>query len=276
VVPNEGDEPTLPTKSADSTLGPTQIADITPPQQTTSAPSAVSKDKSIDNIDPTLTQTTADEEAVIDEQINDFIANKYGADVVDPISRVHKSPLLNNAKQGATVDSNAQNTKARNIAIMDSSTSSNDTAANLPQNTLASPALSPEDLPSGAAHPISETAEVAPPATTQVPLATAAAESTGNHDGQVAHKKVIQPINDLHKPDTSISDLLQQEAEREQSAIGADSVGIPTNSVIMPGGQTVAPAAAPTTENEANINPHTPGNVIQPAAGSVDPNAIAL
>lgn len=231
-------------------------APSTPPEP--SEPPAAPAGSSADEPDVVdQTQTTAAEEAVIDKQINDFVSKTYGADAAAPAA----SPESSESKE--TPPSAAP---ARKIAVAEAP----DEAAS--QAT----ATSPEDRPAGEIKTVFSPSEE-PSAAADQPAAQAtnapASESIVG-DGQVAHKKVISPLNDLSK-EPDMSELLKKEAQKEEEQFGVEDRDLPTSSVVKPGGETIAPTAPSSGGGEANTQPDQPGNVIKPS-GAPDPNTIAL
>jgi CheY-like chemotaxis protein len=82
---------------------------------------------------------------------------------------------------------------------------------------------------------------------------------------QIAGKRILMPINDVHSEQAkpSLNELLEKEAAN--NAVNP----LPTTSVVSPTGEAVTPPAPGQSPNDKG-----PGNVIQP--GDPDPNSIAL
>jgi len=101
--------------------------------------------------------------------------------------------------------------------------------------------------------------QTSPPAPATAPAAPKMASN------QIAGKKILMPINDVHAEEAkpSLNELLEREAAN--SEVNPP----PTTSVVSPGGETVTP---PTPGQQPNDK--SPGNVVQP--GTADPNNVAL
>lgn len=85
----------------------------------------------------------------------------------------------------------------------------------------------------------------------------------------IAHKKVIEPINDVTNNGPSLSDLLAKEDSTESV-----NPNPPAENVVNPGGA-ITPAEAPEVEAEKTTdNTPQPGNLIHPAPD--DPTKVAL
>lgn len=96
----------------------------------------------------------------------------------------------------------------------------------------------------------------------------------------IAHKKVIEPINDLTQTAPNLSELLAKEDQKEAiSPVAQPEPSLPAQSVVQP-----APASNSADSAENSTEQHKPGNVITPgggtisapAAGSEQPSDIAL
>jgi len=149
----------------------------------------------------------------------------------------------------------------------DSNTTTNGNLVSGAVEDLEKAAPTPTPVPVGpASSATTDTAAVTPPATPAPALKT-----TNNDQVPIAHKKVIQPINDpTARP--NLEALLEAE-ERKNSGSTTDSSSVTES--IQP-----QPAVAPPA-----YTPHQPGHVIGPdasssptsnAGGDVDPNRIAL
>lgn len=280
--PAPAPEPTPPPVAPTPTPAPEPAANPAP------EPTAPTQDTS--GVDSSTTQTTASEEAVIDKQINDFVAQTYGSDPVAPAQPTTKNEASDTPSTPPVTTVPAANelgsipaaeqvppsaTTARKIAVAEAP------GENTPPPASATTA--PAGSESGEASVVSPTDTAPNTPTTDstsadspvlAEAAKTAADDSDNSDGQVAHKKVIVPINDISAaPD--VNDLLKKEAEKEGEQITTTDKTLPTSSVIMPGGQTIAPVTPSTGEGAANTDPDQPGNVIKPS-GMPDPNAIAL
>lgn len=291
VAPSPDPAPVVepPTPAAEPTPVPTPVAP-TPDPTPTPEPTTATQDASA--VDSATTQTTATEEAVIDKQINDFVAQTYGSDPVapaqppatdapgdatstPPVATVPAANELGSIPAVEQVPPSA--TTARKIAVAEAPGENTPppasaTTAPAGSDTGEASVVSPTDTAPNT--PATDTTSTAADSPVLADAAKTAADDSDNSDGQVAHKKVIVPINDLSKS-TDVNDLLKKEAEKEGEQITTTDTSLPTSSVIMPGGQTVAPVTPSSGEGAANTDPDQPGNVIKPS-GMPDPNAIAL
>lgn len=88
----------------------------------------------------------------------------------------------------------------------------------------------------------------------------------------VAHKKVIEPINDLTPNAPNLTDLLAKENQKTALSPVAEVVNPPAESVVQPsGGGAVTPA-----ELGDQPDKHQPGNIVHPAPDAQNPSDIAL
>ena len=87
-------------------------------------------------------------------------------------------------------------------------------------------------------------------------------ESSSDSNVPVAHKKVINPINDLSQKPPDLNELAAKERENEAVSPVVAYDSIPVESVIQPSGAIVTPA---TKDGDASMD--QPGNVIIPEGG---------
>lgn len=111
------------------------------------------------------------------------------------------------------------------------------------------------------------------------PIAPEAEAEANSENVPIAHKKVIEPLNDVTQTPPNLNELLQKEGLKETaSPVVVQDASLPANSVVSPG------SAAPTAEqNGGSPSPAgAPGNVITPGGGSIStpganqPSDIAL
>ncbi|MES2971949.1 MAG: response regulator [Patescibacteria group bacterium] len=203
------------------------------------------------SIDPALALTSADESATIDAQIDDFVANA-------PSNEPPASPEVEQAPKDVTQDSSEVSgdislplaPPVEEIAVKDAPVVSDD-------NTQGGKS---EELADAVGKIVNEEPENQ-------------AQPDTNSDDQknvpIAHKKVIEPLDDMTQKGPDLQTLL---AKEDQKVALSPVVGIgapPVQSVVKPGGETITPAGANDT-----TNPHQPGNVIQPGSG--EPSDFAL
>ncbi len=145
------------------------------------------------------------------------------------------------------------------------------------QATTPIPQISTNETSSDAVKPPSREMAAVPSTVAPAPAPTPAPLPPSGHDSvelPSAHKKVIEPINDLTtKPD--LNALLAKEEGKEHADEPVDPP--PTNTVIEPGTPISLPQAA---ASEAEPEPHQPGQIFgpqqTPGSDPGDPNAVSL
>ncbi|HET9173813.1 MAG TPA: response regulator [Candidatus Saccharimonadales bacterium] len=187
-------------------------------------------------------QSSADEEATVTKQIEDFVAASAApaADPTTPVAPVTAIPVATPSTAPTTDAVNDDKMLADAVSDLVTSTSG--------------PALSGVATPPSPVQAPATDAPVTPSApVTPVP------EASGDA-APVAHKKVIQPIAGEPKPD--LDALLAAEEAKEQPA---------TQIVVSSIESTPPPPPAPATSGPV------PGSSIPPASNTgIDPNSIAL
>jgi CheY-like chemotaxis protein len=201
-------------------------------------------------------ETTAQEQATMEAQIQDFVNQSPSAE---------PAPVADTAT--ATDD------KLMTEAVNDLSTAAG-------TESTAESAPVPDAGPTVVA-PTEPSPEVTPAPAPTAPAAPEVTSTQASDDTVGAtHKKVIQPLNDIAKPD--INQLLAQE---EAKNIVAGAAPVTTAPPVVADANTNAPAApveAP-AETSAAPAPAQPGNTVAPANGTgepkvdgFDPNQVAL
>jgi hypothetical protein len=221
------------------------------PEETSSEPEALSIPSDEEpapsesgGIKSDLTQTTAQEEQAIENQISQIFA--------EPVTE--EPDMVTTPAPGETIASPPP-------SVSPQSENTEPTPATTEQNVKTiEVADAPADavIPEVTTPPTSDN-EVAPevvaptsPAPVLEESITEAAPAEDSSSVPISGKRVIQPINDMSKgPD--INDLLQKESDN--AAVPPP----PATSVVSPGGQTVVPV---TTDVPADAK--QPGNVISP------------
>ena len=195
-------------------------------------------------IDTDLTQTTAQEEQAIENQINEIFAEPVTEEpgmLTTPAPGEAVEPAPPSMSPQSEAAEPAPVTTEQTVRSIEVAEAPSDTDDPVPENSFATPESvepAPEVVAPISSEPPVETAQPAP---AEEPLA---APTGGN--------RVIQPINDMSKG-PNINDLLQKESENTPVPPA------PATSVVSPGGQTVVPV---TTDAPADTK--QPGNVISP------------
>ena len=266
-------EPSMPVAEEDSTAPepvPSPVEPTEPDPEPVPAPDAISEpstnntvtentssdtqpsvDTAEDQNTPTesggintdLTQTTAQEEQAIENQINEIFAEPVTEEpgmLTTPAPGEAVEPAPPSVSPQSEAAEPAPATTEQTVRSIEVAEAPSDTDDEVSENPVVTP-QSVEPAPEVAAPSSPEPTAQAEPAPTEEPLAV----PTGGN-------RVIQPINDMSKgPD--INDLLQKESDN------APVPPAPATSVVSPGGQTVVPV---TTDAPADTK--QPGNVISP------------
>ncbi len=257
-------EPVQPTTQPSSPI--VDNAAVPPPTTPTPEPTQDDIAKSteeqsvVPNVEPELSQTTADESKAIDEQINNFVAN---APSTEPPEEPKPAPQPAPAPAAEPSEPLAEINVAQ--APPDSTAAAADNAAKL-ADAVNDLLQKPGD-----------------PATTPEPTAT---DSTPESDSSTTAKKVIQPLNDVSTSTPDLNALLQKEELREAALSGtavvssdpepaaANPIAITSDGEIKsPDSPTPTPeattapamptseASVPVTEAPAPTDPNSPNNI---------------
>lgn len=243
---------------------------VTEPARPTPAPAAPSEPStSVATDNPAAgSQTTADEQATLNQQINDFV-QQPAASSEPPTPAAPTAPTTADSGQAATT----QNDQTLAAAVDSLSGSSNDTKP----SDIAAVEVPPEEQ-----------------ANTSAPEPAPAPQPETNVDDggvTIAHKKVIQPINDLSaKPD--LNALLAAEAAKDAAAAAASGgPGVVTPTASEP---LTSLAPVPPVDPALQLSPEVQAATVEPPSdipvtpapdeskqddspkGPLDPNSIAL
>lgn len=237
-APTEPSEPEpIPAPAPDPAPGTSQTAPEPTVPSTPEAPATLGEIKS------DLTQTTAQEEQAIENQINEIFAEPAPEEsnmVTTPAPGEAVAPQPPSVSPYAAADE-------QSAAPLDTQPIKTIEVTDAPAEPTVPEVSTP---PEPAAQDIPEI--IAPSAPAPAPEAPAAEPTADSSSVPIGGKKVIQPINDLSKgPD--INQLLDEEAANE--AVPPP----PATSVVSPGGQTVVPVTTDTPTDTKQ-----PGNVISP------------
>ncbi len=258
--------------SSTPTPGPTKDDVSTKPVSATASAPAPDPSSST-QIDPALAATLQEEEATIDSQINEFASQgSASAGPSDPtvVSAVSDDESGALDEPAASDTSLATAPPAVQISVKDAPGSSSDEAS-AKEESSDDEAGAKEDKLADAVNGIVKSTEPAPE--------EAKADESGSGDNvPIAHKKVIEPINDMSQKSPDLNELAAKEDQKEavSPVVQADTT-LPAEAVIQPGGATTTPKS-----EDEGPKLHKPGNVIIPGggtvsdAGSEQPSDIAL
>lgn len=226
-----------------------------------SAPIAVPDPSPSTQIDPVLAATLQEEETTVDSQINEFASQGSASSESSGPTAANKA---SKDESGALDEPAASDTSlatappAVQISVKDAPGSSDGEAG------------AKEDKLADAVNDIVKNAEPVPETNEE--------ESTRGDNVPIAHKKVIEPINDMSQKSPDLNELVAKEDQKEaiSPVVQADTT-LAAEAVIQPGGATTTPTGK---DDEPKL--HKPGNVITPGggtvsdAGSEQPSDIAL
>jgi len=205
-------------------------------------------------------ETTAEEQANMQATIDNFVSQPAAPASPAP------EPAAMGPAIGAPMDTNTLVPQTNDTAASDQQLVSSavdslvaDTAAQRPSDVTAVEVPAVPASPSATPQPEESETIPEPSATPPAP--------TGGDGVSIAHKKVIQPINDLNNK-TDINELLAREAAKEQAGSApANSMAAPTEEQAASG--TPAIPNPPESTSETSTPPTLPKD-------DVDPNNIAL
>jgi CheY-like chemotaxis protein len=243
-APNDPTEPEPSPVPAPEPAGEESKEMVTPeaPTEPEPAPTAANE---VGGIKTDLTQTTAQEEQAIENQISEIFAEPV---TEDPNITTTPAP-------GETVTT-APPSVSPQLQTPEESSGDALNTDNVVQPVEVAEAPAEPAVTEVTTPPTPEqTPEVVAPTMTPAPTPEVSTVESSS-SVPIGGKKVIQPINDMSAgPD--INDLLQKES---------DSAAVPpppATSVVSPGGQTVIPVTTDTPDEPAS-DTKQPGNVISP------------
>jgi CheY-like chemotaxis protein len=270
-----------------------------PPADTSQASEGTEPPLIKPEVNPAPSQAAnASSEASAEKQINDFLATP--ATAITP-SQPSAEPATDTTAASSPSEENGQ-PERHYINVVDGEDKEKGDSAPIPKEgpspddlaDAVNAIMQPETPP--VTTPVPVTPDIIPPTQEQTGSPAPAAppesvpelpttkdkapnetsdESSSGDNVPVAHKKVIQPINDLTSKGPDLNELLAEEADNPSP------IAPPANTVIAPGGTAVTPAAVLPSTPPPAPEVTQPGNVIQPVGGAapsgdIDPNAIAL
>ncbi len=263
-----------PESSIVSTDTPQTVSNnTTVPSSDAAAPQSVSSvipvslDSASTQIDPVLAATLADEEATVEKQVKDFVS------IPMPDTSPDETPEKKTEPQ----------------AVSESDSLDGD----IVDNGNISPISSPD--------PVQISVKDAPPISSEIDgqsssstdkkkdeVSTKSADNTTiestsdevknkENNVTIANKKVIAPINDLTDKKPNLVELEAKENQKDAlSPVVSQADGLPAETIIQPGGATIAPELA----NQENLSVPNSNNIIMPNAGTPNspgqPSDVAL
>lgn len=219
------------------------------PQPAQPSPPATSTGST--QIDPALAATLQEEEAAVGEQINQFASAETKTEPTDP------------GKATSTIQIDVKNELEDPNQPLESADPTKPAATSSPDSKLASA--------------VDEIVKNDEP---KAPEPQAEKDANDSENVPIAHKKVIEPINDLTQTAPNLTELLAKEDQKEAiSPVMQQEPSLPAQAVVQP-----APSANSAVDTENSTEQHKPGNVItpgggtisMPTAGSEQPSDIAL
>jgi CheY-like chemotaxis protein len=237
-----------PPEEPQTAANPEPVQDPNAPPATESAFTPPEPTEPVDvsgGIKNDLTQTTADEEQAVEDQINEIFAAPAAPESSD--SAVTPAPDMSGAEALPDTGNEPSGPATQSLPVeqptetLEVATAPSDDA--MPE--ISSPAPTVVE-PTEAPAPVSAPQESSAPQT-----------NTTTESVTINNKKVISPISDMSKG-PSINDLLQKESEN--AAVPPP----PATSVVSPGGQTVIPVTTDADGPDASADTKQPGNVISP------------
>jgi CheY-like chemotaxis protein len=235
-----------PTQEPSNPLQATEPTSETPVSE--SATTTPEPTESVDvsgGIKNDLTQTTADEEQAVEDQINEIFAAPAAPETSD--SSVTPAPDLSGFETQPAPGNEPSGPATESLPVEQ------------PTETVEVAAAPPEEVTPETSSPAPTVVE---PTVVQAPESapqesSAPQTNTTTESVTINNKKVISPISDMSKG-PSINDLLQKETEN--AAVPPP----PATSVVSPGGQTIIPVTTDAPTENDSVEPKQPGNVISP------------
>ena len=198
-------------------------------------------------------QTTAEEEAAIDKQIDEFVQNQLHSNETAEDATAEAPP-----QQEVTPDPTDQLNQGEGFQLPSAEPTQTIAVKEAPdanQQPNTTPPPQPE-APNQVVEQNQETPELSPG--TEQP-STPEKSTNGTTGGQ----RVIQPISNPNEQKPNLTELAANEEEQAQSG------PLPASSVVAPNGQTVTPP--PNTQNtQSNPDPTATGSIIQPSHSQTD------
>ena len=269
-APVTTDIPQVATADNTATNTSTPIDDAATTNPSSVAPVAVNTPST--QVDPALAATLADEEAIIDDQVKDFVAQPAPpATPEDTPEKKTEEPPKNESdslNQDTPISENtASQSSAEPVQI------SVKDAPSLPSDSDES------DSPTDADKKKDEDTAKETEAVNNAPQEPASKpdENPNENNVPIANKKVIEPINDLTQKIPDLSELEAKENQKEAlSPVQSQASNLPSEAVIQPGG--AAELSEP--KNLGDREPDNSENIILPSghatSGTSSPADIAL
>lgn len=217
---------------------------------TTPDPTDEEDTKSTDDTTPKTIAVSSEEEAAqVANQVNDFVAQPVAVPTASD-SNTTTGP----SSENTTTATNDNETPEHSLLNTD------------PISSTVEPQTGPSSTEDAKEPPVdSLLSEPSKPEETTP-------SNEDNDNVPVAHKKVIEPINDVTPSAPNLNELLAKEQLKETISPVVSSANPPAETVVEPnGGATVTPAEIGTEPDQ-----HKPGNIVHPVPESNNPSDIAL
>ncbi len=213
-------------------------------------------------VDPVLAATLADEEASVDAQIGQFVAKPTPSGAEPPAAppteaKKDEADALNEPSETITSPPPTEAASSK-ISVKDAPEDAGGTKGKESESGSAK-----EDEVANAVNKIVKD--------TESPGESKEDEPSNGDNVPIAHKKVIEPINDMTQKGPNLEELAAKEEQKESSAAAAVVTSPPAESVEKS-------ASPPDAKSEEAVATHAPGNVITPAGskGTEQPSDVAL
>lgn len=249
------------------------------------------------NLSDSLVQSTAEEEATVEAEIEDFVAGASSTPIEPaapptiaspaiPTPSAPSAPAADSTTEPLSAADSASNDKLMADAV-DSLIASTDNAPETPTETpptLPPASPNPPSPPSESSEAATTPPIVTSPSTaqdgTQTDIDTVAVPTTTG-SVPIAHKKIINPLDSSTEPKQDIHALLAAE-EAKEAVQAAASAALATPQPLETSNQSVADSSSPAPE--VTTTPATaPPPSVQPSVNGpqsspsgFDPNSIAL
>ncbi len=227
---------TIPVTTDTTDSASSSTTDSSTPDLKSTATDNVTPQAGSTQIDPTLAATLQAEEAAVESKINQFSTGEG-----ESKDNAASSPIQIDVKDEISKETPPTDSKS---------------SESTPEHKLV-----------GALKDLSKQEEASVP-TSDVDTTEKPEEDT-SENVPIAHKKVIEPINDMSQTAPNLKELLAKEDMKSaDSPVVAPDPSLPVQSVIKPGN-----VDTPST-NTSDSAPSQPGNVITPGGGSISSPAM--
>lgn len=257
---------------------PPPPAPTMPKVNTSSDTASSSQQTNLSGSEVNVAQTTAEEEAAIDRQIDDFVKNQLHSNESAESEQPRPTP-----QQDQPIDPTDQLNQGEGFQLPSAEPTQTIAEKQAPDSTnqLHNPSQSQSQSESTEPEVTSSDAQQ----TDNGPTPAQPQEPPKNAPNASGGQRVIQPINNPEANKPNITELAAEEEAQAQNN------PLPASSVVSPNGQTVTPPPSNEPNNTAKPGQTTTGSIIQPSgnvanndsqqnnpqgASPNDPNNIAL